>query len=242
MNRFMLTKQWLTKLQHILISVRLPENHWAGDSTRQFPHIKITIDEHMPLPKGRGSAIGRIYGRDLSRIRSTLEEHQGIESISFFGQNDECLEFNIVVSRGGGGFVRPLIEAEVVPQTPFSVSDGWVEWEFSTDRQHVKELVGLLKNSGLPHKIHSLTKEVTERLLTPRQREVLDLAIESGFYDSPRKITLTSLADISGVSKSTLCEMVQLIENHIVHEYLGDIRRRSPKEKKIHSNNVTKSD
>ena len=230
MNRPRLTKQWVTELQHILISVRLPENHWAGDSTRQFPHVKITIDEHMPLPKGRGSAIGRIYGEDISGIRPSLEKHQGIESISFFGQSNECVEFNIVVARGGGGFIRSLIEAEVVPQTPFSVSDGWVEWEFSTDRRHVKELVELLKNSGLPHKIHSLTKEVSERLLTIRQREVLDLAIELGFYDTPRKITLTSLAEVSGVSKSTLCEMVQLIENHIVHEYLGDIRRRSPKD------------
>jgi len=230
LNKSMWTKQWDTEMQHILISVRLPENHWAGDSTREFPHAKITIDEHMPLPKGRGSAIGRAYGEELAGFRAILEKHRGVESISFFGGNEDCVEFSIVVAKGGGGFVRPLIESEVVPQTPFSVSDGWVEWEFSTDREHVIKLVSQLKKSGLPHKIHSLTKEVSERLLTVRQREVFDLAINHGFYDTPRKVTLTRLAKISGVSKSTLCEMIQLIENHIVHEYLGDVRRRSPKD------------
>jgi len=87
-----------------------------------------------------------------------------------------------------------------------------------------------LKESGLPHRIHSLSNDTAPRLLTVRQREVFDLAVMHGYYDTPRKITLTELAGKAGVSKSTLCEMVHLIEKHIIDEFSESVRRQSPKE------------
>ena len=132
--------------------------------------------------------------------------------------------------KGGGGFLRPLIEAEVLPHTPFEVRDGWVDWEFVTDNMHMKNLVEGLNKLGLHHKIHSLSKEGGSRLLTVRQREVFDLAVRHVYYDTPRRITLTNLASKVGVSKSTLCEMIQLIEHRIIEEFSESVRRKSPKD------------
>jgi predicted DNA binding protein len=63
-----------------------------------------------------------------------------------------------------------------------------------------------------------------------RQREVFDLAVRHGYYDTPRRITLTKLASKVGVSKSTLCEMIQLIEHRIIEEFSESVRRKSPKD------------
>jgi predicted DNA binding protein len=53
--------------------------------------------------------------------------------------------------------------------------------------------------------------------LTPRQREVLALAIERGYYDYPRRITLSHLAKEAGVAKSTLSQTLMLIEREVMH-------------------------
>jgi|TARA_Y100001949_G_C15933240_1_gene306637 hypothetical protein len=218
------------EMQNLLISIRLPDGHWAGDSSRQNHHVTIRIEEHMALPRGRGSAQGTARGYELEKFKGDISGHHGVENVIFFGEEGDLAEMNVTISRGGGGFLRPLIEAEVLPQTPFEVRDGWVEWEFATDNTHMRKLMAGLKESGLPHRIHSLSNDTAPRLLTVRQREVFDLAVMHGYYDTPRKITLTELAGKAGVSKSTLCEMVHLIEKHIIDEFSESVRRQSPKE------------
>ncbi len=221
-------------VQHLLISIRLPEGHWAGDITRERHSVLLRVDEHMALPAGRGlSTVVASSNSSVSNIDEFLEYLQGhssIEEITVFDKHDDSIEMSLTIARKGGGFLKPLLKAKVTPQTPFTVRDGWVEWEFVTDHNHVKELVKALKKSGLPHRIHSLSKEAESRLLTIRQREIFDLAVSSGYYETPRRITLTGLAESAGVSKSTLCEMIHLIEKHIIDEFADSVRRQSPKD------------
>ncbi|MDP7659441.1 MAG: helix-turn-helix domain-containing protein [Candidatus Thalassarchaeaceae archaeon] len=223
-----------TDMQHLLISIRLPEGHWAGDITRERHSVLLRVDEHMALPGGRGlSSVVATSNSSVSNIDEFLEylqEHSSIEEITVFDKHDDSLDLSLTIARKGGGFLKPLLKAKVTPQTPFTVRDGWVEWEFVTDHNHVKELVKALKKSGLPHRIHSLSKEAESRLLTIRQREIFDLAVSSGYYETPRRITLTGLAESAGVSKSTLCEMIHLIEKHIIDEFADSVRRQSPKD------------
>ena len=230
MNKLGALRGMGTEMQHLFISIRLPEGHWAGDVSRTNHHILLRVEEHMALSKGRGSARGRVSGYEIQKFKEELCSHSGVESVSFFDEHSDSVEINITIKKGGGGFLRPLIEAEVLPHTPFEVRDGWVDWEFVTDNTHMRNLIKGLKESGLQHKIHSISKDSESRLLTMRQREVFDLAVKHGYYDTPRKVTLTDLAGKIGVSKSTLCEMIQLIEHRIVDEFSESVRRKSPKD------------
>ena len=83
------------------------------------------------------------------------------------------------------------------------------------------------KMQSIPHRLVS-TRSVTTRLLTARQRQVFDIAIREGFYDIPRRISLTQLAELLGVAKSTLSVQLQRVESTIVHTFSEEIRRRSP--------------
>jgi predicted DNA binding protein len=80
---------------------------------------------------------------------------------------------------------------------------------------------------SIPHRLVS-TRSVTTRLLTPRQRQVFDIAIREGFYDIPRRISLTELAQLLGVAKSTLSAQLQRVESTIVNTFSEEIRRLSP--------------
>jgi len=222
----------LSEMQHLYISIRLPEGHWAGDISRGNHNITFQIVEHMALSKGRGSVRILARGRGIQKLKEDLLSHRGIESALIHDEGSDSIAVNLTISKGGGGFLRPLIESEVLPNTPFEIRDGWVDWIFDTDNSHMKNLIKKMKESGLQHKIHSVSKNGGTRLLTIRQREIFDLAIEEGYYETPRRITLTNLATKAGISKSTICEITHVIERKIIEEFSESIRGKSPKAKK----------
>lgn len=57
--------------------------------------------------------------------------------------------------------------------------------------------------------------------LTPRQREVIQVAFELGYYDVPRRAALADVADDVGLDESTVSEHVQRAEHNLLDSLLG---------------------
>lgn len=206
-------------VQQIRIEVRLPEGHWAGDVTRSHPSAVLRIDEHMPLQKGRGTAKASCS----EDIAETVGLHHGIEEVRAFDKH----QFAVDIIAGGGGFLKPLLKVGVIPHTPFEVRDGWVDWTIACAQGKVRALIAGFDEERIPYRLLS-TRGVSSRMLTPRQRQVFDAAIQEGFYDVPRRISLTALAVKLDVAKSTLSAQLQRIESTVIHAFADEIRKRSP--------------
>lgn len=204
--------------QRIRIEVRLPEGHWAGDVTRSCPSGILRIEEHMPLSRRKGMA--RCWSDiDMSKV---IEQHDGVESLHMLSNQ----HFSVDILAGGGGFLKPLRQAGVVPRTPFDVRDGWVEWSIESSKEVLKELFRSLDQEGIPYRLRS-TRQNSNRLLTTRQLEVYQFALQKGYYDVPRTITLTELAEQLGIAKSTLSTQLQRVESGVMHAFKDDIHNQS---------------
>lgn len=206
-------------VQQVRIEVRLPEGHWAGDVTRCHPSAILRIEEHMPLMKGRGTAKASCS----EDITITVGEHPGIEEVRSLGSQ----QFAVDIIAGGGGFLKPLLRVGVIPHTPFEVRDGWVDWTIACAQGKVRDLIAGFDDERIPYRLLS-TRGVSSRMLTPRQRLVFDTATQEGFYDVPRRVTLTALAAKLDVAKSTLSAQLQRIESTIMHAFADEVRKRSP--------------
>lgn len=99
------------------------------------------------------------------------------------------------------------------PRLPFSVRMGKAEWYHPRER---KDLWEALRRKGLKVSV----RRERERKLTRRQREILLRAIEEGYYDYPRKVTLSELAERLGISKSYLSETLMKVESKLLPEAL----------------------
>jgi DNA-binding CsgD family transcriptional regulator len=55
-------------------------------------------------------------------------------------------------------------------------------------------------------------------LLTDRQRELLELAIDEGYYEIPRRATLRDIADRADISAGTVGEHLRKIETKVIME------------------------
>lgn len=58
--------------------------------------------------------------------------------------------------------------------------------------------------------------------LTPRQLEVLKMAIAMGYYNDPRAVTLDELATAFGVSKAAVHKRLQTAENSLIRGHVQD--------------------
>jgi hypothetical protein len=205
--------------QQLRIDVRLPEGHWAGDVTREHPSATLRIEQHMPLSRGKGTA--RCWSSEP--LDSTVANHSGIEECNSLNDG----RFSVTISAGGGGFLRPLVDLEVVPRTPFEVRDGWVEWTVEGSREQMRSLVNRFRSDEIPYRLLS-TRSISTRLLTVRQRQVFEVASREGYWDVPRRINLTELAGLLDIAKSTLSNQLQRIESAVFHAFTDEIRRQSP--------------
>ena len=201
--------------QNVRIQVRLPEGHWSGDVSRSLPSVVLRIEETMSLGKGRGTATLSA----AEDVQVALREHAGIDEVRALGNQ----RFAVDIASGGGGFIRPLRTVGVVPRSPFEVTNGWVDWTFSCTSEQALNLLTELTKSGIPHNLVS-TRKNESRLLTKRQLEIFDAAVKSGYYDVPRKVTLTTLAEQLNVAKSTLSASLQRIESKVMNGFENEIR------------------
>ena len=128
-------------------------------------------------------------------------------------------------SARGRGFLRPLIDVGVIPNTPFEVRDGWVEWTIECTQIKAKNLIQRFREDGLPHRLLSTRSSSTE-LLTPKQRQVFELALREGYYDVPRRTSITEMAPLLGVAKSTLSAQMHRMEAAVMSTFAEEIRKQ----------------
>jgi predicted DNA binding protein len=99
------------------------------------------------------------------------------------------------------------------------VQDGKGTWEIISPRKKIDALCELFDDIGIIYSIASigaLKKEEGQLALTKRQELVLEKALALGYYELPRRITLTELAEKLNIAKSTLSGILRRISKKLV--------------------------
>jgi predicted DNA binding protein len=108
---------------------------------------------------------------------------------------------------------------------PLELSDGVLELETTVPQAKLSTLGDTLDSFGISYTVERIQQETEseEPLLTDRQEWLLQEAVEQGYYDTPRRITLVELAEEAGIAKSTCSEILHRAEGQVLKEFLdGD--------------------
>ena len=141
-------------VNQLRIEVRLPEGHWSGDVSRQRPEAVLRIEETMPLGRGRGTA--KISSS--SELAEELNAHNGVDEVRDLGSN----RYEVDIAPKGGGYIREIREVGVIPQSPFEVRDGWVDWTIECSAEKSRELVQLLRERKFPTELYPHEQQALE--------------------------------------------------------------------------------
>ncbi len=112
-------------------------------------------------------------------------------------------------------------ESNNPPPYPLVLRDGWILAESITTHDRLTAFREQLEAVGVKYELLSVTQsqDPTE-LLTERQREFVTEALERGYYDTPRRCSLTDVADALGVNKATASGILHRAEGAIMKEFM----------------------
>ena len=102
-------------------------------------------------------------------------------------------------------------------QCPFSSRDGAPTWKMLVRRgEDLREVLRKLEKAGRKAIIKEISDVTQREELTDRQKAILSIAVSMGYFDFPRKVSLTALSTAVGVKPSTLSEILRNAERKIL--------------------------
>jgi predicted DNA binding protein len=99
-------------------------------------------------------------------------------------------------------------------------NNGSMVYEVVANRQDLDGMCSLTSNRGSTLELVSASPLKMSSAITPKQQRILDLAMETGFYDYPRGVTQEELSRMLGISASDLNEILRRAEKKIIGQYV----------------------
>ncbi len=100
------------------------------------------------------------------------------------------------------------------------IKEGKIRWRLlSSGKNPIKTLIQKLEDSGLKAEIISIKSIKSKKELTSRQEEIVRLALEEGYFDYPKRISIRELAKRFDISISTLSEILRSGQKKILGSY-----------------------
>ncbi len=199
---------------------------WISETPKRH-EVSVRILDRRPSGKTGVRDLVEISGDQgvLEKVREELKDDPWVESLDLDFVESGKLVGEVVTH-------RCLACAAIASSTCYLVSatarkDGTILWRVMTsDREEVRRLVAKLKKSKCSVELVKLTPIDEREVLTSRQKEIIMMAFERGYFETPRKVKLKDLSKLTGVSQATLSEILRKGQKKIVVDYLST--RQSP--------------
>ncbi|WP_435101628.1 helix-turn-helix domain-containing protein [Halarchaeum sp. P4] len=201
------------------LTVSVPEGIWIGDVSRRFPAATFRVVTAFADDE-TGVGLVEIGGDDPATVLRDVGGHETILDHTVLYETPE--EVLVQFETAEPLLLLPLRESGIPLEFPFEIRDGDATWTLRAPTEQLGALRDQFSAFGISFTLERLGAEdslETDSLLTERQRDVLATAVEAGFYETPRRCTLTDVADELGIAKSTCSETLHRAEATVISEF-----------------------
>lgn len=198
--------------------VDLPERSWKGDVSRRHPGTTLRV--HASVVNGEvGFELVTVAGSNVAECISTIETHSAVSDVSYLERSDG--EGTIQIEGTAPPISLAAKESRFPVEYPLEIHDGRATVDATGSHSRLSALGEHLRDVGLRFEVAYIQHEhQTSQLLTEKQQQLLLAAVERGYYETPRRCTLTELAEHADVAKSTCSEMLHRVEETVVEYFV----------------------
>lgn len=203
------------------LTVTLPDGTWVKDVSSDHPAATIEVLSAVPA-QAAGYALARIRGPAIEAFLRSMDAHRAIDERTVLHRAGNSVTVHFATG-------RPLLlfsaqQSGMPIELPMRIQDGVATVNVTGSRERLSELADQLERFGLTYEVTYVRDLLEHRsLLSDRQREIVQEAVDRGYYDTPRRCTLTELADGLDIAKSTCSELLHRAEGAILKEYMAEI-------------------
>jgi predicted DNA binding protein len=203
------------------ISARIPENMWVREVSTNYPETVFRVVSALP-GDGQGVGVVEVDGTSYKEALEEIPNHETISGMEVLWRDDEEQKALVQIHTDRPLILQQASRAGVPIEMPFEIQDGVGEWVLRASHESLSELGSTFDSIGVEYTIEYVRDfEDEEGVLTEKQREVVEVAHELGYYETPREVSLSEVADELGVAKSTCSEILHRAEGKIMDDFLG---------------------
>lgn len=198
----------------LTLNVETPTEGWCHRVGRRWPDLDVRVVSCFPLDTGVLLEVVELNGPRWKEALEDLRTYGTVEGTEVLEETPAGA--TVRLRARGCPFARVFATTGVLPTFPFSVKDSRDRWDVVLRPEEVRGFVAAAVATGRKATVVRSGAHDPPRDLTDRQRVVLEAGVREGYYDYPRRITLTQLAEKLGIAKSTLSETLMMVERQIV--------------------------
>ncbi len=201
-----------------VLNVRIPELWVTPVTEKHDAEVFCQIGGHSDKA-GWGMVTIRGDDQELDKMVEEIKVHPSVGGVRIKDRQRGTVSLLVDVIRCRA--CRVLITSKAFMVYPVGIKKGRMKWLLITDdNRTVGKLSEKLEEIGCDVKIDRITPLSEKGVLTGRQQEIVQAAFAAGYFDFPRRIGSTRLANQLGVSVSTLSEVMRAAQRRIFAEYL----------------------
>lgn len=211
-----------TNVPRAIVQVELPSSAWLAAVSRAAPEGEFRV---VTVLAGEHTGIALVHIRvdsPMPVLAAIQDSDDVVDADLFWAEGDEAL---VQVESNAPPLLVPLWQAGVPVELPFDVTNGTASWTVTTSQSRLSAFRAALDETDIVYEVQRVSDVSTseaDRLLTGRQREVLQTATDIGYYDTPREATLTDVAASLEISKSNCSELLHRAEGQLVEWFLEE--------------------
>jgi predicted DNA binding protein len=158
---------------------------------------------------------------DAEVVHSYFDTAPEVRSYEVVHADDEILVIQAQIANPDSH--RAARKSGTLPRFPLIIRGGWIHNDMAISHEQLSRFTAELEAVGVGYEIVSITQSVdVSKLLTERQYEFVVEAIERGYYDSPRRCSVTDLADALEVHKATASGILHRAEGKLIKQSVLD--------------------
>jgi len=203
---------------HIKLKIDIPKDKWLAKFTKKYSELNFYILSKFLIDDKTGLTSFQINGSSVPKFITDFKEYSTRISSQILFEGKELVILNVKVV--DPWILNTLVKTKLLIIYPILVKEGIIRIEAITDRYKMDHFITRLEKKGIRAVIESIGYYYKSTLLTPRQREILTLAIKNGYFEIPRRNTLSEFAKSIGISKSALFETMRRIYRRLAEHFL----------------------
>ncbi len=178
----------------------------------------IIVKYTYMLPNNQLYGYQTIISSRVGELEAFLKAAPQIRKFAVLSRSADRAE--VITWAEQGSIVDSIIKKNCVFIGPTVVKDGVENWHIvAPTREELQEVVASLDRCADIAYIRNAGDAGPEAGLTERQVKTLKMAVDMGYFDTPRRASIKDVAGKLGVSPSTAVEHLRKAEKKVLENY-----------------------
>lgn len=198
-----------------------------GTVFSKLPGVTVELERIVPA---RDVVVPYFWVRGIESedIEAAFETHPGVQNIRLIDSVEDEYLLRVEWAVDYDDVLTVLTETEVAVTEASGTNQQWTFEVRGDARSDISDFASRCRELDIPitvTAVHALTplESVTEAVLTDTQQEVLVLAYERGYFESPRAVTMAELGDELGISQQAVASRLRRGINNILGATLSAV-------------------